>query len=118
MQIERLTKAHVEPAWQPELLSNANRQHTAVHEHGRPGLCRGHVEDARDAVVVERHVVHRREHADAAQRQLRQRMARAVGCIGSGRIEHEKADESRRMPPDGRRHRCLISRHAGDEHRP
>ena len=41
----------------------------------------------------------------------------ALDGFFGGRIDHEEADESRRVPRHGRGHRRLVARHAGDERR-
>ena len=62
--LERVAEAEIKAARKPELRAHADRKHPAMDEDGDPRLRCRNLHDARDSLVRERHVMHRREEAD------------------------------------------------------
>ena len=60
-------------------------------------------------------MVHRREQADGAQLPVVERARQPFGGVGRRRIQHEEADQPRRVPGDRRGHRLLVAGDAGDQ---
>ena len=116
VEIERVAEPDVEMARQPEFLSDAHRQHAAVHEHDGPRPRGGDVENLVHAVVLNRVAVHRGKETDAPQRAAVARHGRRRLGVALRRIEHEEADEPIAMPRDSGSHRRRIAGRARDQH--
>ena len=118
VKIEGIAVAHVEAARQVRAFSG--RRRTARRSARTPrcrDVLRRQLDDLLHARVVQRIPLHRGKQADAPQAELVERALGPRRRIRSGRVEHEEADEARRMPRDRRRHRRFVARDAGDERR-
>src|SRR5687768_16466298 len=97
LQLEGITVAEFERADESELLAHTDRQHAAMHEHGRWIRARRRErEDLTDALVLQRVAVTCGIKTNAAQTGL-ERVTRAIDGVIGERIEHEETDEARRM---------------------
>ena len=112
---QRIAEAQIEPARQAQLSTHANGQHTAVHEDHRAWLLCRDFDDTKRPVVVQRHMVHRREEAHPLESKLRQRVPRTVGGIARAWIDHEESDKPGRVPCHRSRDGRLVARHARDQ---
>ena len=113
---QRIAEPQVERGGEPELLAHADGEHAAVDEHRRAARRRG-LERGADPLVGELVVVHRREQADGAQLPVVERPRQPFRGVGRRRIQHEEADQPRRVPGDRRGHRLLVAGDAGDQGR-
>jgi hypothetical protein len=80
-----------------------------VDEHDRPWNGRHGFHHPHRAVVVQWNVVHRRKQAHAPELSFGESVPGPIRCVRCRRIEHEEADETRRMAADGDRNGPLVT---------
>ncbi len=111
---QRIAEPQIERRGEPEPLAYADREHAAVDEHRR-AACRGGLERGADPLVGDLVVVHRREQADGSQVPVIERPCQPLRGVVRRGIQHEEADQPRRMPGNRRGDRLLVAGDAGDQ---
>ena len=111
---KRISQTQVKGRRQPELLPDTHAQYAAVREHHRALGLRGG-KYIPHALIVQPVSVHRRKETDATHAVVAEHPRQPPPHVSLHGVEHEKADEPRRVPADGRDDGVFVTRYARDE---
>jgi uncharacterized protein len=114
---QRIAEAEIEWGRQAEFLSDANRQDAAVHEYGCPPIGGGR-EHFLYALVIQPVPVHGWKQADSPKLLLPDRACQPCPDLSGRGIEHEEADEPRRVTADGGGDGVFVAGNARDNRHP